>query len=83
MAEPLRPGDEAPVGTPGTGANMCLRCNGNGEVKGAPCPDCEGTGLINEGVGGALRRCGRFATPARNCSRQTFAYGNSEKYRSP
>lgn len=52
-AEHLRPGDEAPPGTPGTGENLCKRCNGSGRVKGEPCPDCEGTGQVNVGIGGA------------------------------
>ena len=51
-APPLKPGDEGPVGTPGTGENICRKCNGTGRVKGESCPNCLGTGRINEGVGG-------------------------------
>ena len=48
----MAPGDEAPPGTPGTGADVCPRCGGRGEVDGATCPQCEGTGTVVEGVGG-------------------------------
>ncbi|CAA9539693.1 MAG: Chaperone protein DnaJ [uncultured Sphingosinicella sp.] len=47
------PGDEAPPGTPGTGENLCRDCNGSGALNGAPCPTCDGTGKIVEGIGGA------------------------------
>lgn len=52
-AQPLRPGDEAPAGTPGTGENICRRCGGSGKADGASCPDCGGTGKITTGIGGA------------------------------
>ncbi len=51
-ATPDEPGDEAPPGSPGTGENLCRRCNGSGEVDGEPCPDCGGTGKVTTGVGG-------------------------------
>ena len=44
--------NEGPVGTPGTGENICRKCNGTGRLKGESCPNCLGTGRINEGVGG-------------------------------
>lgn len=47
------PGDEAAPGTPGTGENLCRECNGSGTLNGAPCRNCEGTGKIVEGIGGA------------------------------
>ncbi|NTV09678.1 MAG: hypothetical protein HGA47_02785 [Zoogloea sp.] len=50
---PMSPGDEAPAGTPGTGENLCQRCEGSGKVKGEPCPACDGTGYVNVGIGGA------------------------------
>ena len=50
---PMRPGDEAPSGTPGTGENICPRCSGSGRVDSQPCPDCDGTGVVVTGVGGA------------------------------
>lgn len=51
---PMRPGDEAPPGTPGTGEDICPDCNGSGRTAhGARCPNCEGTGRIVRGVGGA------------------------------
>jgi hypothetical protein len=50
--EPTKPGDDAPEGTPGTGEDICPACSGNGEVDGAECPRCLGTGIVQEGIGG-------------------------------
>jgi hypothetical protein len=50
---PMSPGDEAPPGTPGTGEDLCRTCGGDGQLNGAPCPDCEGTGRVTVGIGGA------------------------------
>lgn len=51
---PIRSGDEAPPGTPGTGEDICPECNGSGRTSnGARCANCEGTGRIVRGVGGA------------------------------
>ena len=50
---PMSPGDEAPAGTPGTGEDLCRTCGGDGLLNGSPCPDCEGTGKITVGIGGA------------------------------
>jgi hypothetical protein len=49
---PLNPGDEAAPGTPGTGEDVCRRCNGSGVLAGRECPDCGGTGKVVEGIGG-------------------------------
>lgn len=49
----MAPGDEAPAGTPGTGENVCRMCGGSGTVDGHTCTDCEGSGKVIEGVGGA------------------------------
>jgi hypothetical protein len=49
----LRPGDEAPPGTPGTGEALCPDCGGSGERDGRPCATCGATGRVVEGVGGA------------------------------
>ena len=46
------PGDEAAPGTPGTGENICRHCNGTGEHDGTPCPVCDGTGKVTEGLAG-------------------------------
>jgi hypothetical protein len=48
----LRPGDEAPEGTPGTGENICPRCSGSGrDDDGSECEVCAGTGQVTEGIG--------------------------------
>ncbi|GAA0656326.1 DnaJ-class molecular chaperone [Sphingomonas insulae] len=48
----MAPGDQAPAGTPGTGENVCPRCNGSGSLEGGTCPVCEGSGTVIEGIGG-------------------------------
>ncbi len=48
----MKPGDEAPPGTPGTGENLCRDCGGSGELDGRSCPTCDGTGKIVEGISG-------------------------------
>jgi DnaJ-class molecular chaperone len=48
----MHPGDEARPGTPGSGENICRTCKGSGEVNQKPCPDCDGTGKVTEGIGG-------------------------------
>jgi hypothetical protein len=45
--------DAVAPGTPGAGENLCRRCAGSGEVDGAPCPDCDGTGKVTTPIGGA------------------------------
>lgn len=50
---PMAPGDEAPPGTPGTGEDICRTCGGTGQLNGGPCPECEGTGQVVRGIGGA------------------------------
>jgi hypothetical protein len=50
---PLRPGDEAPPGTPGSGENLCRHCGGNGRMPdGSRCMVCDGTGRVTEELGG-------------------------------
>ena len=46
------PGDDALEGTPGTGENICPECGGDGQLNGRPCPHCNGTGVVIEGIGG-------------------------------
>ena len=48
----MRPGDQAPVGTPGTGLNVCRTCGGSGRTGRGDCTTCEGTGTVVEAVGG-------------------------------
>lgn len=50
---PPAPGDEAPPGTPGTGEDICPACNGSGRKDGHRCTNCEGSGRIVRGIGGA------------------------------
>ncbi|WP_198353612.1 hypothetical protein [Sphingomonas sp. MA1305] len=53
MTDPdMAPGDQAAPGTPGTGENVCPRCNGSGRLDGGPCPNCDGSGVVIEGIGG-------------------------------
>lgn len=49
----MSPGDQAPEGTPGTGQNICGACNGTGIRNGEACPECEGSGYVITGIGGA------------------------------
>lgn len=48
----MKPGDEAPEGTPGTGDDLCLDCHGKGKLEGKPCATCAGTGTITRAIGG-------------------------------
>ncbi len=48
----LAPGDEAPPGEPSAGENVCPECGGSGELEGDQCPNCRGTGVVIEAVGG-------------------------------
>ena len=49
---PLDPGDDAAPGTPGTGENLCPRCNGSGRDGEGDCPECGGSGKVISGIGG-------------------------------
>ena len=31
---------------------ICPECRGTGEVMGEPCPRCDGSGKLTEGIGG-------------------------------
>ena len=47
------PGDDAVAGTTGTGEDVCTRCEGTGKLDGGrDCPDCDGSGVIIQGIGG-------------------------------
>ncbi|SMP49846.1 hypothetical protein [Noviherbaspirillum suwonense] len=49
----LSPGDEAAPGTVGTGDDVCPVCAGSGKnASGGACPNCRGTGIVTEGIGG-------------------------------
>ena len=46
--------DAVPPGTPGSGENVCRRCEGRGKLSdGSDCPDCDGTGKVTAPIGGA------------------------------
>ena len=49
---PMRPGDEAPPEEPSSGENVCPSCGGDGTRDGRQCEACEGTGRVNEAIGG-------------------------------
>ncbi|MCK1651976.1 hypothetical protein IVA88_11070 [Bradyrhizobium sp. 149] len=49
----LNPGDEAAPGTPGTGEDVCPDCHGKGQIDGASCATCGGSGTVIRAVGGA------------------------------
>ena len=50
---PINPGDDATAGTPGTGENICRKCNGSGRAANGPCPSCDGSGKVTAAVSGA------------------------------
>ena len=51
--ESLSPGDEAAPGTVGSGDDVCTVCAGSGKnASGGDCPNCRGTGIVTEGIGG-------------------------------
>jgi hypothetical protein len=52
-AGPANP-DAVSPGSPGSGENICRRCEGSGRIDdGRECPDCGGTGKITAPIGGA------------------------------
>jgi hypothetical protein len=51
--EQLNPGDDAAPGTPGTGEDVCPKCNGSGRQGEAECENCGGSGKVIRGIGGA------------------------------
>lgn len=48
----MNPGDQARPGTPGTGENICPKCQGTGRLGGESCDYCGGTGKVREGLAG-------------------------------
>lgn len=48
----LNPGDQADLGTPGAGENVCRECAGTGKLGEKDCPICGGTGIVIEEIGG-------------------------------
>lgn len=51
--EQLNPGDDAAPGTPGTGEDVCPKCNGSGRQGEDECQNCGGLGKVIRGIGGA------------------------------
>jgi DnaJ-class molecular chaperone len=52
VTDVTRAGDEIPSGTPGSGDDVCPRCNGSGKMEGQECEFCSGTGIITRAIGG-------------------------------
>jgi DnaJ-class molecular chaperone len=48
----LNPGDVAKPGTPANGEAPCPECQGKGQVNGQRCRNCDGTGIVTQGVAG-------------------------------
>jgi hypothetical protein len=53
VVDETAPGDEAQPGTPGTGEDVCPTCDGSGKADGGTCTNCNGSGTIVSGIGGA------------------------------
>jgi DnaJ-class molecular chaperone len=52
MSEPMAPGDEAPEDRAETAPNLCPDCGGSGRRDGGECATCDGTGEVQQAVGG-------------------------------
>lgn len=52
MSEKKNP-DRVPPGTPGSGEDICRKCQGTGKVNAQECPECGGTGKVISPIGGA------------------------------
>jgi DnaJ-class molecular chaperone len=53
MTEPnTAPGDEAPASRDETAPNICPDCGGSGRRDDGRCETCDGTGRVEEAVGG-------------------------------
>jgi hypothetical protein len=50
--EKPNPGDDATPGTPGTGEDICPKCQGTGLINEVACQNCGGTGIVIKGMGG-------------------------------
>jgi DnaJ-class molecular chaperone len=48
-----KPGDETEPGSEQTGESVCRDCAGTGQVNGARCIACDGTGTVTVIVGDA------------------------------
>ena len=48
----MKPGDEAPPDEPAAAENTCEHCAGTGQHEGETCHVCQGTGVVEEAVGG-------------------------------
>jgi DnaJ-class molecular chaperone len=40
-------------GAPGSGENICRKCEGTGKVGGETCSECGGSGKVTTPIGGA------------------------------
>ena len=52
MAEERETPERVPPGSPGSGENVCRKCEGTGKVEGKSCPECGGSGKVTTGIGG-------------------------------
>jgi DnaJ-class molecular chaperone len=52
MTDELERGDEVPPDAPSSGEDVCAHCDGSGEVDGTSCPECGGSGRVEEAIGG-------------------------------
>lgn len=53
MGDQGRPGDEGHPDDAPVGESICPDCSGSGELDGQTCGNCNGSGVVEEGVGGA------------------------------
>lgn len=53
MSDEQRPGDDGAPGDAPVGENLCPDCSGSGKRDGQTCATCGGSGVVEEGVGGA------------------------------
>ena len=47
----INPGDKAPEGMLGTAKGICRECGGSGRMANQRCASCDGSGMVNLGLG--------------------------------
>lgn len=53
LPDAINPGNKAPEGTLGTAKGICRECGGSGRMANQRCASCDGSGMVNLGLGGA------------------------------